>query len=340
MKDKHSKYSSSSRQFDFSAPQIFVPVLGACIVCWVVSYLHSMGYPVYAEVAATPLWESICKVLPGKFFTYLIGFILMVGGAFLLHRANVALVLIREKTLLPFLFYVLFISTNPDFLPLKSTSLGVFCLILAMYQLFIGYHDPEAKETSYNAALLVGIGSVLWVHLLWFLPLFWVGMWNFRSLTMRTFLASLLGVATVYWFVLGWCVWQKDFTPLTLPFSVLFKIRFLAIGNIVFLDWINILIIAAITVIASVNILSHEVEDSLRSRQYLSFLISMALWAFALYFLYEQSSEEFLETACVPSSILIAHFFSVTRGKPVFWSFFSMITILITTLFIRIWNFL
>ena len=199
-------YNKYSRRFDFSALPTFVPVLLACIVCWMVSYLYSVGYPVYGEVSATPLWNTICQALPGKEFTYIIGMVLMFGGAFLLHRANYVLVLIREKTMLPFLFYVLFISTNPDFFPLKSTSVGVFCLILAIYQLFTAYHDPEAREKAYSAALLIGIGSLLWVHLLWFLPLFWLGMYNFRSLTPRTFIASLLGVATVYWFLLGWCV--------------------------------------------------------------------------------------------------------------------------------------
>ena len=197
-------YNKYSRRFDFSAPPTFVPVLLACIACWVVSYLYSVGYPVYGEVSATPLWNTICQTFPGKEFTYIIGLAFMFGGAFLLHRANYVLVLIREKTMLPFLFYVLFISTNPDFFPLKSTSVGVFCLILAIYHLFTTYHDPEAREKAYSAALLIGIGSLLWVHLLWFLPLFWLGMYNFRSLTSRTFIATKLGVATVYWFLLGW----------------------------------------------------------------------------------------------------------------------------------------
>ena len=308
-------YNKYSRRFDFSAPPTFVPVLLACIACWVVSYLYSVGYPVYGEVSATPLWNTICQTLPGKEFTYIIGMALMFGGAFLLHRANYVLVLIREKTMLPFLFYVLFISTNPDFFPLKSTSVGVFCLILAIYQLFTTYHDPEAREKAYSAALLIGIGSLLWVHLLWFLPLFWLGMYNFRSLTSRTFIASLLGVATVYWFLLGWCVWQRDFMLFNVPFSTLFKVRLLATDGIVLQDWISI-------------------------RQFLSFLIAMSVWAFSLYFLYDQVSEEFLETACVPASILIAHFFTVTRGKIVFWSFFTTVAVLVATLFIRIWNFL
>ena len=143
-----------------------------------------------------------------------------------------------------------------------------------------------------------------------------------------------------YWFLLGWCVWQRDFTLFNVPFSTLFKVRLLATDGIVLLDWISIMAIALLTVVASLNIVMHDTEDSLRSRQFLSFLIAMSVWAFSLYFLYDQVSEEFLETACVPASILIAHFFTVTRGKIVFWSFFTTVAVLVATLFIRIWNFL
>lgn len=328
-----------SHRHNLSGIPTFAGVLAACLVCWVVSYFHSVGYPVYGEVAAPPLWNTICEALPGKAFTYLIGILLMLGGAFLLHRANYILVLIREKTLLPFLFYVLFISTNPDFLPLKSTSVGVFCLILAIYQLFSAYHDPEAKTNAFNAALLIGIGSLLWIHILWFLPLFWIGMYNFRALSPRTFLASLLGVTTVYWFLLGWCIWFHDFTAFTVPFPALFKIRFLTVTGIGLASWLWILGIAVLTTASSLNILTHEYEDVLRTRQFLSFLILMVVWAFGLYFLYEQSSEEFLETACIPAALLIAHFFTVMRGKVVFWTFYSTLVVYIILLFIRVWNF-
>ena len=328
-----------SRRHSISGTGTFVVVLVACIACWIVSYFNSVGYPVYGEVTAPPLWNAICQVLPGKAFTYTIGMLLMFGGAFLLHRANYILVLIREKTLLPFLFYVLFISTNPDFLPLKSTSLGVFCLILAIYQLFTSYHDPYAKSNAYNAALLIGIGSLLWVHILWFIPIFWIGMYNFRTLNIRTFLASLLGVGTVYWFLFAWCVWFRDFTPFTIPFAGLFKIRFLMATGIGLLDWIGIAAVALLTAVSGIYLITHEYEDVLRTRQFLSFLIVLSIWAFGLYFLYEQASEEFLETACVPASILIAHFFTVMRGRIVLWTFYATIVLYFILLFLRIWNF-
>ena len=117
------------RRYTIATPMAHLYMLCACIFCWIVGYVDSVGYPVYGEVTAPPLWNALCLVLPGKLFTYLIGFLLMAGGAFLVHRVNYALMLIREKTLLPFLFYALLTSTNPDFFPLKSTSVGVFCFL-------------------------------------------------------------------------------------------------------------------------------------------------------------------------------------------------------------------
>ena len=145
------------RRYTIATPMTHLYMLCACIFCWIVGYVDSVGYPVYGEVTAPPLWNALCLVLPGKLFTYLIGFLLMAGGAFLVHRVNYALMLIREKTLLPFLFYALLTSTNPDFFPLKSTSVGVFCLILALYQLFTSYHDPDATDKAYNASLIISI---------------------------------------------------------------------------------------------------------------------------------------------------------------------------------------
>lgn len=324
---------------DLSALRIFVPVVLICVGCWVSGYFLSVGFPVYGEVSSTPIWNLICNWIPGKAAAYLIGGTLTLAGALLLNRANYVLALIREKTRLPFLFYLLFISTNPDFFPLKPTSLGVFCLILAIYQLFLSYHDPDARDRAFNSAFLIGLGSLLWVHLLWFMPLIWVGMYRFRTLSIRTFAASLIGLSTIYWFLLGWCVIEKDFTPFSIPFSGLFKFNVINISSFSGTDWISILVVAFLTLCASINIILNDIEDSLRSRQYLSFLIVMAVWSFALFFLYESSSEEFLEMACVPASLLIAHFFAVTKGRIRTIAFFSTIAALTAVLIIQIWIF-
>ena len=83
----------NNRRYVISTPATYIYILLACAACWGKGYMDSIGYPVYGEVAAPPLWNAICQVLPGKGVTYLTGILLMLGGAFLLHRANYLLVL-------------------------------------------------------------------------------------------------------------------------------------------------------------------------------------------------------------------------------------------------------
>ena len=328
------------RKYLATTNSVYAYLLTLCFFCWIAGYVKSLGYPLYGEVTASPLWNWICQILPDVTTTYLVGIVLMFGGAFFVHRANYVMVLIREKTLLPFLYYAFFTSTNPDFFPFRSTSIAVFCLILALYFLFGSYHDENASSRVFNSTLMIGLGSLLWIHILWFLPLFWIGMYNFRCLSPRTFLASLLGVSAVYWIVLGWSVWRADYSMFTVPFSNLVAIHPLRLIGVRWVDWLSIAVVIALTVISSVNIMTHENEDSLRSRQFLAFLMVMAIWAFALFFFYEQSSEEFLEMACVPASILVAHFFTVVRGKYVLALFHASTALLFALLILRIWNFL
>ena len=120
----------------------------------------------------------------------------------------------------------------------------------------------------------------------------------------------------------------------------LFKIRFLAVWGAGIVDWLQVLLVTGLTIIASLNIIAHEYEDNLRTRQLLFFLIAMVVWSFGLFFFYEQSSEEFLEMACVPVSILFAHFFTVKRGRSVFGLFHLSIVLFVALFVVRIWSFL
>lgn len=333
------RYSGYGRTYHIDTPATYICLAGVSLFYWVIGYIYSVGYPVYSEVAATPLWDAVCAILPNKAFTYLIGILLLVGGAFLIHRSNYVLAIIREKTYVPPLLYILLISTNPSFFPFKATSIGIFCLILAMYQSFTGYHDENSVYKSFNSALFIGIGSLLWVHILWFMPLFWLGMFNFKSLNIRTFLASLMGVTTVYWFLLGWCVLQGDFSAFSVPFAAFTKIRLISITVPRLIDWVIIFYIGIFVLFASVNIMTHVHEENIRTRQYLYFLISFFVVSFLLFFLYDSSSDEYFCISCLPASLLISHFFTVKKGKRVNALFYFSMGIFILLTLIRLWSF-
>ena len=319
-------------------PIAIVWLVAGCMACWFAGYEFSIGYPVYEDMGATPLWNAVCLALSRRELIYGFGFLLTLAGAFLVYRANYMLSFIHEKTLLPFWIYLLLECTNPDLFPIKASGVGVICLVLVIYQLFVSYHNPEARDRAFNVGWIVGLGSLLWVYLLCFLPLFWIGMYKFRSLSWRTFLATLIGVAAVYWLVLAWCVWAGDYGLLLVPLQLLSAVRFFSFESASWLYWLGIGYTILLTVVASMNIFSHEHDDNLRSRQYLSFLMLIGLWSLLLFFLYEPS-EEFLAVMWAPASVLIAHLFAVVKKRYMIWIYHLSVVFYYLIFAIRVWNF-
>ena len=97
-----------SRRYELVTPVMAGCLLAVSLVCWITGYVRSLGFPIYEEVRAMPLWNAVCQHLQDKGMAYLTGAAGMCVCAFLIHRANYILILIREKTLLPVLLYMLF----------------------------------------------------------------------------------------------------------------------------------------------------------------------------------------------------------------------------------------
>jgi len=335
------RYSNYSYRRNIQSPLIITGLAIICLCSWLIGYLFSVGYPIPAKPSDTPLWTALCSLLSEKEVVYAAGGLLTMAGAFLLHRANYTLALIKEKTYLPFFLYIFFISANPDFFPLTPASLGIVFIIASLYLLFLSYHDSEARKTAYNTALILSAGSLLWVHILCFFPLFWYGMYLFRTLTLRTFLASLFGIATVCWLLLGWSVWRNDLSFFAVLFDKSIGIQILTLSSVSILSWIEIIIVGVLNIAAAINIIRNSHNENQRTRQYLQFLIILGIWSFSLFFLFEQSANEFLQIACISSAILITHFFKLMqRRKLIKWTLYIIILIFISILFLRLWSFL
>jgi hypothetical protein len=338
MRTSHSRYEKTTA---INTPLNFGLLVAMSVFFWIAGYTQSVGYPVYGEAASTPLWNIVCTSLTSKAGAYFIGALLLGGGAFLIHRANYMLILIREKTYLPFLLYLILISSNTAFLPLNSASLGIFCLILAFYQILMTYREPHAIANIFNAALLLGAGSLLWIHILWFVPVFWLGMYMVKSMSIRGFLASLTGLVTIYWFLVGWCAWTQNYDALYGPFHSLAMLSSPQLSNIRTADWIYMLAMLLLAATSIINILIHEYDESVRNRQFLFFTIIIGLISFSLALIYEQQRVEFLGVSCMPLAILASHLFVTSRMKKKDWLYYPLLALYLLLSIIRSpWNFL
>ena len=182
-----------------------------CLLCWMMGYTYSAGYPVATRPENLPTWQSLIGLLPDRLTTYVIGASLYALVAGIVQRINYKYIIVRGRRALPALFFFLFISTNLDTFPLRPVSLSLIGLTLALSQLLGSWQRPDDIGRTFNISVCLSLGALVWPHMVWFIPLFWYGMYRFGSLSARGLLTSVLGLLTVFGFVFAWCLWQNDY---------------------------------------------------------------------------------------------------------------------------------
>jgi len=329
------------RSLNLSGIPNVVFTLLICVVCWMIGHYFTIGYPVQNEGGASLLWIAICRILPaGINHLYLMGFFLLCLGAALIQRFNFVFVIIKEKTTLPFLLFLLLNSVNPDFYPVRPVSFALFLFLFALFELFASYQNPKAISRMFNMMIYLSTGSLVWPYLLWFTPVFWIGMYKFKILNGRTFAASLLGVFTTCWFLLGWCVWKHDYAVFTNLMQCLSDFRMVITEETWLIEWIAPLCVCILMIILYVQISLLEQENTIRTRHFLSFLLISGVVAFVLSLCYASGFDDFLCVFYLSASIIVSYFFSGRYGLIASLIFYLLMVLLIFLLFIRLWNFL
>ncbi len=309
-----------------------------CLLCWMMGYTYSAGYPVVALPESLPTWQSLIRLQPDRQTTYLIGALLYAFVAVIIQRINYKYIIVRGRRALPALFFFLFVSTNLETFPLRPVSLGLIFLVGALDQLFGSWQRPEETGRSFNISVCLSLGALMWPQTVWFIPLFWYGMYRFGSLTARGLLTSVLGVLTVSGFVGAWCLWQGDYR-LAEAFS-----QALLTPDIPFLhssfsvEWISPLCVVCLVIVTSTYLSLHGIENTIRTRQNLAFLSAFVGWAFILLCVYAREAADILCVLYVPASILVGYFFSDKRNLLTYLFYILILAFLVYLLLMRLWT--
>jgi len=337
---RRKKNGINTPYYNINDTRIRVGILLMCLFCWIFVYHNSWGYPIFNEIDSAPLWNWLGRYFVFKPVAYLVGFLLMMGGAFIVQKANFELMLTRERSAVPFYFYIFIISTNVVFLPLRSSSIGTFCLVICLLYLFGTYHNPNTATYTFMLGFILAVGSLFWIPLIWFLPFFWYALYRFNSLSFRSFLGSVLGFISLYWCLLGLCVWMNHMDWLVQWFTPLTRIQSFSSINFTPITLAYLSFYALLVLVAFVRRFTNPYENSLRTRRFLAILMSMVVWIFLLNFMYEQETSNFLIMNVTPVTFLASNFFTnTTKSKRGLIFFFVMIVIGFALFAKQIWNF-
>lgn len=190
--------------------------------------------------------------------------------------------------------------------------------IVALMLLYDSYQDDTAVDKAYYAFLLLGIASMFDAHIFFYLPLVWFTMAVIvYDLSWRTFFASLLGLATPYWFMTGWLLWQKEghldaigslFTRqdiLQFPFGF---------GTISLSSQLVIIFTAVMMAIGSIHFVHSSSRDKIRVRQLYYDFIIIGFFSLALLVVQPQNELAF-RMLIFATSPLIGHYWALTNSR-------------------------
>ena len=207
-------------------------------------------------------------------------------------------------------------------------------VIAALMLLFDSYQDQAAVGKAYYTFLLLGISSMLDANIIFYLPLLWIMMKIIvYALSWRTFFASLLGLATPYWFMIGWLMWQKngDLQAIVSLFAVQDILQFPFGFSSIPLSYQLIMAFSTLLmIIGSIHFVHSSFRDKIRVRQIYYGFITLGLFSLTLLVL-QPHNELALRMLILAASPLTGHYWALTNSR-----FSNIIFIIITVAIIAL----
>ncbi len=270
-----------------------------------------------------------------------IPFATLIVSTYLMVELNNANALIRIYSRMVSCSFLM-LTTMASFLFSSLRCELVMLCVITFYTIILHtYQDKSAPGLAFYAFLSLGIASVIFVKILFFVPFLWLLM-GFRLLAFspRMFIASLLGLIAPYWFILPWCFYRGDLSWLTAHFTELTTFEQLFGGLPMVVDehlWITIAFVIFVSFIGIVHFLRNSSMDKIRTQMIYEMLIILQLLTITFAVLQPSQADVLLGILIINASILIAHFIALTNTKLTNIMFCILVTLVLLITGYNLW---
>ena len=258
-------------------------------------------------------------------------------SAYLMVELNNRNVLIRIYSRMVSCSFLMLSVMAAFLMPSLPGAVVQICFITFYLLLFQAYQDRRASGSVFYAFAALGMASMVFVQILYFVPLFWLLMlFNIYTFSGRTFSASLLGLLLPYWFVGAYDMFNGDYAHLPEHFGRLgdfgpfFDISQMDVHRVV-----TILFVALLAITGSVHFLRNSYQDKIRTRLLYEIFILIDVCTLLFLILQPQYCDFLLGIMIVNTAPLVGHFLALTSTRVTNIAFF---VILLSTLVLTAYN--
>jgi hypothetical protein len=264
--------------------------------------------------------------------TKLSGIILTIFGAiglifagFYLVRLNINYLIIQKRTQFP-AFFLIAISSFAFRQYLFSTAIIASLFLLMAIDRIFSSIDKEAPSLKYlDAGILIGLGSLFYNNLVFFLPFFLIAQFTFKQFNWKEFVYPLIGLIVPFIYIFsGYFLFNRPIiADLKITFQHIFltKVKYdyplpLTIGIATYLVFMIIANIFAIKKYATTKVQSRNLYQMI----FYLFVIGMIVFMFV-----PSAGIELFFIISIPSSVLLSIYFSECSNSIINQIFFIIL---------------
>jgi hypothetical protein len=260
-----------------------------------------------------PLYQALLYLAPvHSTVSKIIAFIFVIVIAFMLNRLNTKFIFIPERTYLPSIIYLIIVcglETNKE---LSAVLPAMVLLLLALERILNSYKVEKLSYNSFDASFLLGIASLFYFNIIFYIALIWFALSIIRSFYWREWVYTFLGFAVPY-LILFSIYYLTDRSSLNLlnaireNFSVQLSISMNKVQYI-FIGYLVLLILLASQQIIKINSSQKILARKSFNLFLICFLISLMIFLFL-----GSAKDELIYIAGFPLALLLAHYFIMAR---------------------------
>jgi hypothetical protein len=299
-------------------PTSFVAIIGLTIIIWAKYLFFPNEYTSLIQNETNPLYPLGVNLIYGSpFITRLISFVFILISALYLIQLNSKYILIKYRTYLPALFFVLIISSFKPLQTFSSVLISTFFIIAALDQTFASYDKANPLDNQFKSSFFIGMASMCFLPAALLIILLYISSAQFRPFNVRGSLALLFGFLAPWFFLFFYYYLLKDNLSFILDTLVSFWNLKIEIAKIDISIQVFFIYLALLVAISGLQLLSSFPNQKIVNRKFNGIFLWFIAIAISMIFLVPWGTFEIVYLAAIPISFLFSHFFTFIKNR--FW---------------------
>ncbi len=308
------------------------PLIG--VLFWIRNILLPSEYPFYVAENENPLFAPIYKLTEGfGLLQVLTSFALVVFIAFFTQQLNDRYALIRTRTKLPAIIFVIIVGGFTSLHTLHPVYFAAIFLLLAVHSLFAVFNNPAPFSPIFNAGLFLSIGVLFYFQLIVLFPALLIGVIIlYREVSWHELLIAVVGFFVPFIFAAGF----SFYTDSLLEFLKTMEQNFVTPVNHIKNNYPLygfLLFLILLIVVASLKLLQQFDSRKVSTRKYYSVLLIIFSFAIAGLLFVPATSQEMLIIVAIPVTFLISNLLASMESR--FWGELLFILLVAASVFMQ-----